>query len=79
MLRICLVATALIVLPGLASARMPKNDPRQEAEQACYDDAMKLCGDAVPDEQKITACMGTKRAQLSAPCAKIFDAGLKKK
>lgn len=74
-----IAAVAALLVPNIAMARTLKKDPREEAEQVCYDDAMKLCGDVVPDEAKITACMGQKHAQLSAPCAKVFDAGLKKK
>ena len=46
---------------------------RQRAEQACYDDATKLCNEFVPDEEKITACMTAKKAQLSPACRTMFD------
>ena len=36
---------------------------------------MTLCKDAVPDEDKITACMTSKRKQLSPLCGKVFDEG----
>ncbi len=50
---------------------------RQRAEQACYDDVNKLCGDAIPDEDKIKACMKAHRAQLSPKCRTIFDSYMK--
>jgi hypothetical protein len=40
----------------------------EEARQACTGDAMRLCGDFVPDVPKVTACMMRKRAQVSAGC-----------
>ncbi len=79
--RILLAAAIAASLFGSAAeAKMPgrvSGTARQRAEQACYGDATRLCGDAIPDEAKITACMGQKRAQLSPECRKIFDAGLK--
>ena len=44
--------------------------PEQRA--ACEGDAMRLCGNFVPDVQRITACMRSKRGQLSAACRAHF-------
>lgn len=76
MIRIALAAAALLV-PTLASADIRTDTVRQRAEQACYDDANRLCNDAIPDEAKITACMGAHRKQLSARCRTMFDASSK--
>lgn len=76
MMRITLAtaATALaFLLPSLASAEITTDSVRQRAEQACYDDANRLCADAIPDEAKITACMKVHRAQLNPKCRAIFD------
>jgi hypothetical protein len=43
--------------------------------QACTPDAMKLCGDFIPDVEKITACMHAKRSQLSEPCRVAMRGG----
>jgi hypothetical protein len=45
------------------------------ARQACTPDAMRLCGDVIPDVAKVTACMKAKRALLSAPCRLIMSGG----
>jgi hypothetical protein len=37
-------------------------------QQACTPDAMRLCGEFIPDVAKITACMSRKRASLSPAC-----------
>lgn len=65
--------TALTLLPSLASAEITTDTVRQRAEQACYDDANRLCADAIPDEAKITACMKVHRTQLNPKCRAVFD------
>jgi hypothetical protein len=46
-----------------------------EQEQACTPDAMRLCGNFVPDVDRITACMIQKKSQLSPECRRHFRAG----
>jgi hypothetical protein len=46
-----------------------------EQEQACTPDAMRLCGEFVPDVDRITACMIAKKSQLSAECRRFFRPG----
>ena len=76
--RLLLAATVVgLALTGTASARVKGVTQRQLQEQACYNDAMTLCKDAVPDEAKITVCMTAKRSQLSPMCGKVFDEGEK--
>ena len=75
-----LIAAALLAssaLPALA-AKLPSDAARlrQEAEHVCYGDVQKLCNDAIPDEDKIKACMQVHHAQLSPACAKIYDSGI---
>lgn len=42
-------------------------------EQAlCTDDAFRLCSSAIPDVDRVTACMVRKQAQLSPGCAQFF-------
>ena len=76
MSKLLLVAAVLsLAAPAVASAKVKNQTMRQVQEQACYNDAMTLCKDAVPDEDKITACMTAKRKQLSPLCGKVFDEG----
>lgn len=44
---------------------------RQQA--ACYDDAQRLCGDFMPDADRIEACMLTMKTKVSARCRKFYD------
>lgn len=46
-----------------------------EQQQACTPDAMRLCGNFVPDVDRITACMIQKKSQLSPECRRFFRPG----
>ena len=47
----------------------------QEQRAACENDAMRLCGEFVPDVDRITACMHRKRAYLTPRCRAVFGKG----
>jgi hypothetical protein len=72
---IMMAATALLVLTGAAQAE----SQRDRQERACQADAMKFCKDFVPNEEKIAACMGQHRPELSVNCGIVYDAGMRKK
>lgn len=55
--------------PGAGLAYTP------EEQQACTPDAMRLCGEFVPNVDAITACMIQKKAQLSPQCRAFFRPG----
>ena len=59
-------AVSLSIWPAPGQAYTP------EQQQACSDDAMQLCGEFVPDVDRITACMIRKKAQLSPGCRVYF-------
>ena len=40
---------------------------------ACQDDAFRVCGEAIPDEVRVRACMIAKISQLSPGCRKEFN------
>ena len=44
-----------------------------EQQQACFDDAIKLCGSEIPDVQRITACMVRNIDRLSPRCRAQFN------
>lgn len=60
------IALAILVRPGAGFAYT------QEEQQACTPDAMRLCGEFVPNVDAITACMIQKKAQLSPQCRPFF-------
>ncbi|MBW7973494.1 hypothetical protein [Bradyrhizobium sp. BR 10289] len=63
------LALAVLVRPDAGFAYTP------EQQQACTPDAMRLCGEFVPNVDAITACMIQKKAQLSPPCKVFFRQG----
>jgi hypothetical protein len=63
------IALAVLVQPGVGFAYTP------EQQQACSPDAMRLCGEFVPNVDAITACMIQKKSQLSPQCRPFFRHG----
>ena len=63
------VATALAftALTSVSFAYTP------EQQQRCQGDAMRLCGEFIPDVDRITACMIAKKSQLSEGCRAVFN------
>ena len=52
-----------------------KEPTLQDKEQAaCTEDVEQLCPGTIPDAGKAEACMKDKRSQVSAECAKMYDA-----
>jgi hypothetical protein len=45
-----------------------------EQEQMCSGDAMRLCGEFIPNVDRITACMIQKYSRLSDGCKSVFTA-----
>ncbi|MCK1384237.1 hypothetical protein [Bradyrhizobium sp. 21] len=63
------IALAVLIHPGEGFAYS------QEEQQACTPDAMRLCGEFVPNVDAITACMIQKKSQLSPQCRAFFRQG----
>ena len=55
-----------VLLAGAAQAYTP------EQQQACTGDAFRLCGDAIPDVDRVTVCMIRNRSLLSPGCRVYF-------
>jgi hypothetical protein len=60
------IALSASLLAGAAHAYTP------EQQQACMGDALQLCGEYVPDVDRVTVCMIRNRAQLSPGCRVYF-------
>jgi len=74
-----LVTVGLGFAVGLSLAPRPAGaQGTPEQRQACAPDAMRLCGDFIPDVERITACMVKNRAHLSPACRVYFVAPKKK-
>ena len=63
-----MLATALSVSmwPAAGHAYTP------EQEQACTGDAFRVCGNDIPDVDRVTACMIRNQSQLSPGCRAFF-------
>ena len=73
LLTACILATAL--LPGAtAFAKISSVTLQDKQQAACYDDVNKLCKDAMPNVDKVTACMQDKKPLVSEKCAAMWDA-----
>ena len=67
-----LIILATVAWSGAAAAQ---DAYTQEEQDACTADAFRLCGDAIPDIPRITACLQARQPELSPPCAKMFEPG----
>jgi hypothetical protein len=63
-----MLATALSVSmwPAVSHAYTP------EEQQACSDDAFRLCSADIPDVDRVTVCMVRNKSQLSPRCRVFF-------
>lgn len=48
---------------------------RRAAMTACTGDVLRLCPSTIFDEQKVFACMGVNRTELSPNCRTVYDKG----
>ena len=68
-------ACKMLIATGFAFAMLTTASQAYtpEQEQMCTGDAMRLCGEAIPDVERVTACMIQKRAMLSDGCKAVFQ------
>jgi hypothetical protein len=60
------IAFSVSLLSSPAHAYTP------EQQQACSGDAFRLCGDAIPDVDRVTVCMIRRKSELSPGCRVYF-------
>lgn len=71
--KICLgvVSVAcLVAIYNSAFAQMDRGTPEQR--QACEPDALRLCGNYIPDADRIVVCLKANAPQLSPACHDVF-------
>ena len=71
--RLLLGAALVATLSTSAMAATHNVTLRDRQQAACANDAQTLCASAMPDVDKVTACMKDKRAQVSKECAAMYD------
>lgn len=69
-----LMSAALVAgLTGAAFAKTTAPTLRDRQQAACYGDVQRLCGNAMPDVEKVTECMKPKKQMVSAKCRALWD------
>lgn len=66
-----LLVAMLVAGGGAAHAQQVQGYSANE-QALCTDDAFRLCSSAIPDVDRVTACMVQKQAQLSPGCRQFF-------
>ena len=61
------------LLIGLTFAIASSGESRNEQEHACRGDAFHFCAHAIPNREKIAACLKQHYDELSPPCKAMFD------
>jgi hypothetical protein len=65
------IGLAAAIAVGIFSAT-PSQAYSEDQQQLCTSDAFRLCGSAIPDVDRVTACMIQNQASLSPGCAQFF-------
>ena len=60
-------AAALFALTPVAATA-----ETQEEQQACMNDAFSVCGDFIPDRERVGACLARNINKISAPCRTVM-------
>ena len=61
-LTLALAALCVALAPAVVRA-----DP-QQGQQACMNDAMTICGQFIPDRERVGACLVANRSRISPAC-----------
>jgi hypothetical protein len=72
--RMSLAATGLLIGLALVGAA-PVAAQDMSPEQACKDDAFRLCDEFIPDRDKVGACLRRKARSLSPACRTFVVGG----
>lgn len=70
-LKIFAVGLAAAMAGGTCAAQEHRGT--MEQQMACTPDVFRLCGAAIPDENRIVACLQANTPVLSPPCRAVFE------
>jgi hypothetical protein len=62
-----------VTFTGGSSAIAEEYRGTMQQQMACTPDVFRLCGSAIPDTNRIVACLQANTPQLSAGCRAVFD------
>ena len=70
------VSLAISIVSGIAvqnAASAQEYRGTWEQQMACTPDVMRLCGDQIPDANRIVACLRQNTALLGSSCRAVFE------
>ena len=67
-------AGLLLGTPALAQQQQQQQTPQdmQVEQQACQDDVYALCGQAIPDQDRIASCLRKQWSKVSPRCRSVM-------
>ena len=71
-----IVLSMAIAIGGLGAAAPASSQEYRgtwEQQMACTPDVWRLCGDQIPDTNRIVACLRQNTPQLSSGCRAVFE------
>ena len=66
-IKLTLIGAALLLLPVSASAQS------QDDQTACMNDAFNVCGHAIPDRDRVAACLAQNINRISPACRTVMQ------
>ena len=63
------ITLGIAVLPGATAIAVAQS---QEEQDACKDDAMRVCSDAIPDRDQVARCLNFKKEYISPACRTVI-------
>jgi hypothetical protein len=61
-----------LALASLAVAPVAATAETQDEQQACMGDAFSVCGYAIPDRERVGACLAQNIKRLSSACRQVM-------
>src|SRR5262249_7103998 len=68
-----LVAVLCLSVPFAAAEDATGHSGTNAEQRACRPDVFRLCSAAIPNQQRIVACLKSNREKLSVACRKVFS------
>ena len=63
------ITLGIAVLLGATAIAVAQS---QEEQDACKDDAMRVCSDAIPDRDQVARCLNFKKEYISPACRTVI-------
>ena len=69
---VCLSMVVAIALPIMGQNGALAQQGTPEQQEACEPDVMRLCGNFIPDVDRIVACLKDNEPNLNSACHDVF-------